>query len=57
MLDYREPILEGKRNSALTQIGACIVKRYGDTQEAYEHFLSEVKRCDLPLEDTEAEQI
>ena len=36
LLNYREPIPEGKRNSTLTQIGACIIKRYGDTQEAYE---------------------
>ena len=57
LLHYREPIPEGKRNSTLTQIGACIIKRYGDTQEAYERFLSEAERCDPPLEDTEVEQI
>ena len=57
LLNYREPIPEGKRNSTLTQIGACIIKRYGDSQEAYECFLSEAARCDPPLEDTEVEQI
>lgn len=43
LLNYREPIPDGKRNSTLTQIGACIIKRYGDTQEAYERFLSEAQ--------------
>lgn len=57
LLNYREPIPEGKRNSTLTQIGACIIKRYGDTQEAYERFLTESKRCEPPLEDAEIEQI
>lgn len=57
LLNYHEPIPEGKRNSKLTQIGACIIKRYGDTQEAYERFLSEAERCDPPLEDSEVEQI
>ena len=57
LLNYREPIPEGKRNSALTQIGACIIKRHGDTQEAFERFLSEAERCTPPLEDVEVEQI
>ena len=57
LLNYREPIPEGKRNSTLTQIGACIIKRYGDTQDAYERFLAESKRCEPPLADAEVEQI
>lgn len=57
LLSYREPIPEGKRNSTPTQIGACIIKRYGDTQVAYERFLSEAKRCNPPMEDGEVEQI
>lgn len=57
LLNYREPIPEGKRNSTLTQVGACIIKRYGDTQEAYGRFLTEAARCDPPLGDDEVEQI
>ncbi|GAB1475204.1 hypothetical protein MASR2M70_00360 [Bacillota bacterium] len=57
LLNYRDPIPERKRNSTLTQIGACVIKRYGDTQEAYERFLSEAERCDPPLEDSEVKQI
>lgn len=55
--NYREPIPEGKRNSTLTQIGARIIKRYGDTAEAYQKFLAEAERCDPPLDDGEIEQI
>lgn len=47
LLNYREPIPEGKRNSTLTQIGACIIKRYGDTDDAYHRFLVEAERSRL----------
>ncbi|MDD4366048.1 MAG: DUF3987 domain-containing protein [Eubacteriales bacterium] len=57
LLNYKEPIPEGKRNSTLTQIGARIIKRYGDTDDAYHRFLAEAERCDPPLDNDEVERI
>ncbi len=50
-------ITEGSRNSTMSQIGAKIIKRYGNTQEAKELFLQAAERCSPPLEDAELEKI
>ena len=57
LMNYRAPIPEGSRNSTLTQLGSRIIKRYGDTDEAYQLFFKEAKRCDPPLEDDELDRI
>lgn len=50
-------IPQGSRNSTMSRIGACIIKRYGDTPEAKELFLREAGKCSPPLEDAELEAI
>ena len=50
-------IPEGSRNSTMSRIGARIVKRYGDTDDALELFFREAERCDPPLEDAELNTI
>ena len=57
LMNYRAPIPEGSRNSTLTQLGSRIIKRYGDTDEAYQLFFKEAERCDPPLEDDELDRI
>lgn len=50
-------IPEGSRNSTMSQIGARIIKRYGDTPEAKNLFLQAAEQCIPPLEDRELESI
>ena len=50
-------IPEGSRNSTMSRIGARIIKRHGDTGDAFELFLREAERCSPPLEDKELETI
>lgn len=50
-------IPEGNRNSTLSQIGAKIIKRYGDTAKSKELFLQAAEQCIPPLEDRELENI
>lgn len=50
-------IPEGSRNSTMSQIGARIIKRYGDTPEAKNLFLQAAEQCIPPLEDRELENI
>lgn len=47
------PIKEGKRNSTMSHYAGRILKRFGDTQEAYKNYLNMAKRCDPPLDDHE----
>ena len=44
-------IPDGSRNSTMSRIGARIIKRYGDTDDAKELFFREAERCDPPLEE------
>lgn len=48
-----DSIMEGSRNSTLSQIAGRIIKRYGNTEEALQKFLSEADRCVPPLEESE----
>lgn len=52
-----EPITAGSRNSVMSKEAACIIKRYGDTEDAHKRFLSEAKRCVPPLERSELDSI
>lgn len=38
-------ISEGKRNTTLSEFAACVLKRRGDTEQAYHLFLEEAKKC------------
>ena len=50
-------IPDGSRNSTMSRIGARIIKRYGDTDDAQELFFREAERCSPPLEDSELNTI
>lgn len=50
-------IPEGSRNSTMSQIGARIIKRYGDTPEAKNLFLQAAEQCTPPLDEQELEHI
>ena len=50
-------IPEGSRNSTMSQIGARIIKRYGDTPEAKNLFLQAAEQCTPPLDEQELESI
>ena len=45
-----EIIPEGSRNSTMSKFAAKVLKRFGDTQEAYECFMSKSQQC-VPLLD------
>ena len=48
---------EGKRNSTMSHIAGKLVKRYGNTEEAYGLFLKQAEKCNPPLEDKELKVI
>lgn len=50
-------IPEGSRNSTMSRIGARIIKRYGDTDDARELFFREAEKCSPPLDDAELNTI
>ena len=45
----KERIPEGQRNTTLSHIAGKLLKRYGDTDEAFKHFEVEFDKCDPPL--------
>lgn len=47
----------GTRNTTLSRIAGKILKRFGDTDEAYDKFLSINEKCEVPLEDSELGKI
>lgn len=53
----RERIGEGSRNSTMSRIAARLIKRYGNTDEAYRLFLKKSELCDPPLEQEELDTI
>lgn len=55
--DLGRTIPEGSRNSTMSQIGARIIKRYGDTPEAKNLFLQVAEQCTPPLDEQELEHI
>ncbi len=50
-------IPEGERNATLYQFAVKILKRYGDTATAWDHYLSKTLACDPPLEVEEIDSI
>ncbi|MGJ4850603.1 phage/plasmid primase, P4 family [Bacillota bacterium Meth-B3] len=50
-------ISEGSRNATLSHFAGRVLKRYGDTETAYNFFLDEADKCDPPLEDAELSTI
>lgn len=43
------PITEGSRNSSMSHFAGRVIKRYGNTDRAFEAFMEHSKRCDPPL--------
>lgn len=52
-----EQIREGSRNTTMSHVAGKLIKRYGDTQSAYELFLKTATKCNPPLPDEELERI
>ena len=50
-------IPEGCRNNTMSQYAGKLIKRLGNTQDAYQQFLKEAEKCNPPLPDTELQQI
>lgn len=50
-------IQEGSRNSTLSHGAGKLLKRWGDTPEAYKAFLAQAEQCNPPLEQQELDQI
>lgn len=48
-----EQVPEGQRNSTMSHIAGKIIKRYGNTEEAYQIFLKKAERCNPPLPESE----
>lgn len=52
-----QSIPEGKRNTTLSHFAGRVIKRFGDTKEAYERYLAEAEKCVIPLDDSELKTI
>lgn len=50
-------IKQGSRNNTMSRFASRILKRYGDTEDAYSAFLDEAGKCVPPLEDSELKLI
>lgn len=48
-----EEVPEGKRNNTMSRYAGRVIKRLGNTDEAYELFLKQAEKCNPPLEDSE----
>jgi len=49
----QEEVPEGKRNSTMSHYAGKIIKRYGNTDEAYSLLLKQAEKCNPPLEESE----
>lgn len=52
-----EQVPEGQRNSTMSHIAGKIIKRYGNTEEAYQIFLKKAETCNPPLPENELKVI
>ena len=52
-----EQVTEGQRNSTMSHIAGKIIKRYGNTEEAYQIFLKKAELCNPPLPESELKVI
>lgn len=48
-----EQVPEGQRNSTMSHIAGKIIKRYGNTEDAYQIFLKKAELCNPPLPESE----
>lgn len=55
--NFTKTIKEGSRNSTMSRFAGRIIKKYGDTEEAYNAFLEKAQTCEPPLEDDELNTI
>lgn len=46
-------IPEGSRNATLSRFAGRVIKKYGDTDKAYQAFLEEAVKCEPPLDNSE----
>lgn len=46
-------IPEGSRNATLSRFAGRVIKKYGDTDKAYQTFLEEAAKCEPPLDNGE----
>ena len=46
-------IAEGSRNATMSRFAGRVIKKYGDTEEAYQAFLEQAAKCAPPLADEE----
>lgn len=46
-------IPEGSRNATLSRFAGRVIKKYGDTDKAYQAFLEEAAKCEPPLDNSE----
>ena len=54
---YTDTIPEGSRNSTMSHFAGRVLKRFGDTDEAYQRFLKRAAKCEPPLDDDELKTI
>lgn len=52
-----EQVPEGQRNSTMSHIAGKIIKRYGNTEDAYQIFLKKAGLCNPPLPESELKVI
>lgn len=52
-----EQVPEGQRNSTMSHIAGKIIKRYGNTEDAYQIFLKKAELCNPPLPENELKVI
>lgn len=52
-----EQVPEGQRNSTMSHIAGKIIKRYGNTEDAYQIFLKKAELCNPPLSESELKVI
>ena len=57
MAESSNTIPEGSRNSTLSHFAGRVLKRYGNTEAAYEAYRTEAAKCDPPLEEQELRTI
>lgn len=46
-------IMEGSSNSTMSHYASKVIKRFGDTDEAYQLFLDKATLCNPPFDDSE----
>lgn len=52
-----EEVQEGSRNSTMSHIAGKLIKRYGNTDDAYSLFLKQADKCNPPLPEGELQVI